>query len=123
MVAVVKRHGYSKEPVGAHYGVGGWLVQRVTALVMAVYTVIAVPYVALHAPARYAEWKALFAGGFFRIATMFFLAALLYHAWIGMRDILIDYVHPYGWRLASSAAVAIVLALYLVWSVSILWGR
>ncbi len=123
MVALVKGHRYTKEPVGAHFGVGGFLLQRVTALVMAVYTVVAIACVVLTAPQGYPGWKALFAGGFFRIATMLFLVALLYHAWIGMRDILIDYVHAYAWRLATQAAVAVVLVAYLIWSVSILWGR
>ena len=114
---------YTKEPVGAHYGVGNWLVQRFTALVMAVYTVLAGVYVCWSAPASYAEWKALFASGFFRLATMLFLASLVWHAWIGMRDILVDYLHPYGLRLFAQAAVAVVLAFYLIWSISILWGR
>jgi succinate dehydrogenase / fumarate reductase membrane anchor subunit len=117
------RHGYVKNPVGAHYGTGNWLVQRISALVMAVYIVIAVPYVVLHAPGSYADWKALFSGGFFRLATMLFLVALIWHAWIGMRDILIDYVHHYALRLATQAAVAIVLVFYVIWSASILWGR
>ncbi len=116
------KHGYEKEPVGAHYGVGNWLVQRFTAVVMAVYTVLALAYVLWRAPASYPQWKALFAGGFFRLATLLFVAALIWHAWIGMRDILIDYVHPYGLRLATQAAAAIVLAFYLIWSFSILWG-
>ncbi|HSN21417.1 MAG TPA: succinate dehydrogenase, hydrophobic membrane anchor protein [Usitatibacter sp.] len=116
-------HGYAKDPVGAHYGTGNWLVQRITALVMAAYIAIAVPYALWRAPASHAQWKALFAGGFFRLATMLFLASLIWHAWIGMRDILIDYVHHYAMRLATQAAVAIVLAFYVAWSFSILWGR
>ena len=98
------RHGYAKEPVGAHYGTGNWLVQRFTAVVMAAYTVLALPYVLWRSPASYIEWKALFAGGFFRLATMLFLVALIWHAWIGMRDILIDYVHHYALRVATQAA-------------------
>lgn len=117
------KHGFTKNPVGAHYGTGNWLVQRFSALVMAVYIVIAVPYVCVRAPGSYAGWKALFAGGFFRLATMLFLVALIWHAWIGMRDILIDYVHGYALRLATQAGVAIVLVFYVIWSASILWGR
>ena len=119
---MVKRH-YTKEPVGAHYGVGNWLVQRFTAVVMAAYSVLALFYVCWSAPASYADWRALFAAGFFRLATMLFLASLVWHAWIGMRDILIDYLHAYGLRLIAQAAVAIVLVFYLIWSASILWGR
>ena len=51
-----------------------------------------------------------------------FLIALLYHAWVGVRDILMDYVHATGMRLALEAAVALSLLFYLVWSAAILWG-
>jgi succinate dehydrogenase / fumarate reductase membrane anchor subunit len=73
-------------------------------------------------PDSYAAWKALFAGGFARIATLIFFAALAWHAWIGMRDILIDYVHAYGLRLVLQAAITLVLAGYLVWAAALLWG-
>jgi succinate dehydrogenase / fumarate reductase membrane anchor subunit len=116
------RQAYTKEPVGAHYGIGNWLVQRFTAVVMAVYTVLAISYLCWKTPASYADWHALLTGGFFRLATMLFLAALIWHAWIGMRDILIDYVHPFGLRILTQGAVAIVLVFYVIWSVSILWG-
>ena len=114
---------YTKSPVGAHYGVGGWLLQRLTAVVMAIYTAGLAVCLLWHAPGSHAEWQAIFAGTFARLATMLFLAALLYHAWIGMRDILMDYVKPMGLRLALQVAVAVALAFYLVWSASILWGR
>ena len=113
---------YTKMPVGAHYGMRGWLLQRLTALFMALYTVGLAACVLWHAPAGYGEWKALFAGGFARIATMFFFVALLYHAWIGMRDILMDYVKPAGLRLTLQVAVGATLVMYLLWSASILWG-
>jgi succinate dehydrogenase / fumarate reductase membrane anchor subunit len=115
--------GYSKSPVGAHYGLGGWLLQRLTAVVMAVYTAGFVACLAWHAPASYAEWKALFAGPVVRLATMLFFGALLYHAWVGMRDIVMDYVKPAGIRLLLEAAVGLALLSYLIWSASILWGR
>lgn len=114
---------YTKNPVGAHYGTSGFLLQRFTAVVMALYTLGVLACVLVDAPHSYAEWKALFGGTFMRLATMLFFAALLYHAWIGMRDIFMDYVKPMGLRLALEFAVAVVLVLYLIWAASILWGR
>ena len=61
-------------------------------------------------------------GTFVRLGTMFFVAALLYHAWVGMRDIVMDYVKPAGLRLALEALVAGALAFELIWAASILWG-
>ena len=118
---MVKR--YAKVPVGAHYGLGDWLLQRLTAVVMAVYSVGFVVCIAYHAPGSHAEWKAIFTGPFTRLATMLFLAALLYHAWVGMRDIVMDYVKSTGLRLALQSAIGLTLLSYLIWSASILWGR
>ena len=114
---------YTKNPVGAHYGLQPWLLQRITAIVMALYTIGIIVCVLWHAPASYADWKAIFSGTFVRLATMVFFGALLYHAWVGMRDILMDYVKPTGIRLALQTGVALVLFTYLVWSASILWSR
>ena len=114
---------YRKNPVGAHYGLGDWLLQRLTAVVMAAYTVVFVACLLIHPPAAYAEWKAMFSGTLFRLATMLFIAALLYHAWVGMRDILMDYLHATSVRLTMQAAVGLALLFYLLWAASILWGR
>ena len=114
---------YAKTPVGAHYGLGDWLLQRLTAVVMAVYTLGLLICLVMHAPASYAEWKSIFSGTFVRLATMLFFVALLYHAWVGMRDILMDYIHATGMRLALQTAVGIALLFYLIWTATILWSR
>ena len=113
---------YTKTPVGAHYGLGDWLLQRLTAVVMAIYTVVMVACLLWHAPATYADWKTMFSGGVVRLSTLLFAAALLYHAWVGMRDIVMDYVKPAGLRLVIEAGIALVLLFYLAWAASILWG-
>jgi succinate dehydrogenase / fumarate reductase membrane anchor subunit len=114
---------YTKTPVGAHYGTGDWLLQRLTAVVMAGYTIFLVLAMVAHRPLNYAAWKATFSETWFQVGTMLFVASLLYHAWVGMRDILMDYIKPTGLRLTLQFAVAFVLLFYLVWAGAILWGR
>ena len=114
---------YRKTPVGAHYGLGDWLLQRFTALVMAIYTVVLVACLLVNAPQGRAEWKALFSGDFVRVATMVFFVALIYHAWVGVRDILMDYLRATSLRLTAEVVVGIVLVAYAVWAAAILWGR
>lgn len=114
---------YAKSPVGAHYGLGDWLLQRLTAVVMAAYTIVFVGCMLIRPPTGYADWKAMFSGTFFRLTTMLFFAALLYHAWVGMRDILMDYLQATGLRLTMQFAVGLALLFYLVWAASILWGH
>ena len=118
---MVKR--YTKNPVGAHYGVRDWLLQRLTAIVMAGYTIFVILAMLLHRPLNYPAWKSVFSEMWFQVGTMLFVASLLYHAWIGMRDILMDYIKPTGIRLTLQFAVAFVLLFYLVWTAGILWGR
>lgn len=113
---------YRKNPVGAHYGLRDWLLQRLTALAMAFYSVVVLAVVLWHPPSTYADWKALFGGGFFRLATMLFFAALLFHAWVGLRDVFMDYVKTTFLRLGLETIVGVVLLGYLVWSAAILWG-
>ena len=98
-------------------------IQRLTAVVMAAYTVFLAALLLWCPPAGWADWKGLFSGSFVRLATMLFILALLYHAWVGVRDIIMDYVKPTGLRLALQAVAGTALVFYVVWSVSILWGR
>ena len=114
---------YRKNPVGAHYGLGDWLLQRLTAVVMALYTLAFFACFVMETPHSYADWKAMFSTVFARLATMLVLASLLSHAWVGMRDILMDYLHATSLRLFAQAVVGILLAFYLIWAASILWGR
>jgi len=116
-------NGYRKNPVGAHYGLLDWLLQRLTAVVMAVYTVVVAASLLVHAPAGHEELRALFAGGVLRVATMLFLLALFYHAWVGVRDIVMDYVNSAALRLGLQTLVGVVLLAYAIWSVAILWGN
>jgi succinate dehydrogenase / fumarate reductase membrane anchor subunit len=106
---------------GAHYGLRDWLAQRITAAIMAVYTVILLVVLIGGVPLNYAVWKDLFAQGWMRVATLLFAASLAWHAWVGMRDILMDYVKPAGARLTLEVGVLLVIAGYLAWTVQILW--
>ena len=107
---------------GAHYGLKDWLAQRITALFMAVYAIAFTGILLACTPRHYADWRALFGNQWMRIATMVFFISLFWHAWIGMRNILMDYVKPTGVRLGLEATVVLVLVGYAVWAVQILWS-
>ena len=107
--------------VGAHYGLRDWLAQRITAVVMAAYTVVLAAVFLKHSPLAYHAWKDLFAQGWMRVATLLFAVSLVWHAWVGVRDILMDYVKPDGLRLALQVATLLLLAACLGWTVQILW--
>ena len=103
--------------VGAHYGWRDWLAQRVTAVVMAVYTVLLLGLLLWFGGLDYAAWKFVCGNDAFRIATFVFMVALLWHAWVGVRNILMDYVKPAYVRLALQVLVIGALVGYAGWTI------
>lgn len=108
--------------VGLHNGLRDWLVQRVSAVVMVMYTLLVIAILFFQSPLQYAEWKTLFSQQWMRLASLLFLLSLFTHAWIGVHDILMDYVHATGIRLGLQVAVILALVVYTAWSIQILWG-
>jgi succinate dehydrogenase / fumarate reductase membrane anchor subunit len=113
----------NKQPVGAHYGWKDWLIQRVTAVIMALFSLVILGFFMVHGSVGYGEWNQLFSSQIVRILALLFLLSVFYHAWIGIRDVLMDYIKPVGLRLTLQVAVFLFLAVCAIWSVSILWGK
>ena len=111
----------SRVVTGAHYGLRDWLAQRITAVIMAVYSTIAVIVLISNKPVTYVVWRDLFAQGWMRVATLLFAVSLAWHVWVGVRDILMDYIKPDGLRLSLQVGSLLVIASYLGWSIQILW--
>jgi succinate dehydrogenase / fumarate reductase membrane anchor subunit len=107
--------------VGAHYGLKDWLAQRVTAIVMAIYTVILLVAFLTANDFSYAGWAGLFAQHWFKIATFVTFVALFYHVWVGMRDIWMDYVKSVPVRLGLQIATILWLIGCAGWAAQILW--
>ncbi len=108
--------------VGANYGLRDWLLQRITAIVMAVYTVAFVAVVLPSLPMGYEDWRAGFAHPVVKISTLLFLLSAMLHAWVGVRDIFMDYVKPFGLRLFLQVVVILTLFVYALWAIQLLWS-
>ncbi len=107
--------------VGAHYGLKDWLLQRVTAVIMAVYTVVLLVAFLLSPDTSYESWAGLFANQWMKILTLLSILSLLYHAWIGVRDIWMDYVKPVAVRLTLQVLTALWLIGCAGYAAQILW--
>ncbi|MEI8304648.1 MAG: succinate dehydrogenase, hydrophobic membrane anchor protein [Burkholderiales bacterium] len=107
--------------VGAHYGMRDWLGQRVTAVLLAVYTLVLLVSLLMLPELNYGTWAGLFASGWMKVLTLLALLSLVYHAWIGVRDIYMDYIKPTGVRLVLQVGTIVLLAAYACWAVLILW--
>ncbi len=107
--------------VGAHYGLKDWIAQRATAVIMAIYTVVITAVLLVSQPATFEAWQAVFANGVIKFLTFLFFVSLFYHAWIGIRDIWMDYIQPVGLRLTLHVLTIAALVGYTAWAAAILW--
>ena len=115
-------YGSKRIVVGAHYGLRDWLAQRVTAVLMALFTLIVLAQLLLSkGPIGYDKWAGLFAAQWMKVITFTVILALIYHVWIGMRDIWMDYIKPVGLRLSLQVFSIVWLVGCAGWAIQILW--
>lgn len=119
--------GSKRLVVGARYGLKDWVAQRITAIILAAYTLILVAGLLIApSPMQYTDWARLFTFTVWEFPLGKLLAALAmlslcYHAWIGVRDIWMDYIKPTGVRLTLQVLTILWLLASAVYGLHILW--
>lgn len=104
------------------HGLRTWILQRLTALYVVLYLLIfaiTVFRLPLH---DFAHWHALFVSPFANIATLLFFYSLLFHAWVGIRDILIDYVQVASIRYVIWLLITLGVVVMAIWISMILFS-
>ena len=108
--------------VGAHYGLRDWLGQRVTAALMAIFTaIVLVQVLTTQGELGYVQWAGIFAAQWMKVLTFIVIVALLYHVWVGMRDIWMDYVKTVSVRLLLQVFSIAWLVGCAGWAIQVLW--
>ena len=114
--------GSKRLVVGAHYGLRDWLVQRVSGVLMALFTLALLVQVLAPGELGYERWAGIFASQWMKVLTFVTIVSLAWHAWVGMRDVWMDY-------LTRSVAVRLVLQVFTLvwlvgcagWAIQVLW--
>ena len=114
-------YGSRRVVVGAHYGMRDWLSQRVTATLMALFTILLLAQVLFGGPLGYDRWAAIFSAQWMKVLTFVVFVCLGWHAWVGMRDIWMDYVKPVGMRLVMQSFTIVWLVGCMGWAIQVLW--
>ncbi|MGB3068670.1 MAG: succinate dehydrogenase, hydrophobic membrane anchor protein [Ottowia sp.] len=115
-------YGSKRLVVGAHYGLRDWLSQRFTGALMAVFTLIVLIQVLVNkGPMGYEKWAGIFASQWMKVLTFSVIVALAWHAWVGIRNIWMDYVKPVGVKLVLDTLSLIWLVGCAGWAVQVLW--
>ena len=107
--------------VGAHYGLRDWMAQRVTSLLMAIFTIVVVAQVLFGGPLDYYRWASIFSSQWMKVLTFVVIVSMLYHVWVGMRDVWMDYVKPVGVKLALQVFTIAWLLGCAGWALQVLW--
>ncbi|MEY4738341.1 MAG: hypothetical protein RL302_2660 [Pseudomonadota bacterium] len=114
--------GSKRIVVGAHYGLRDWLAQRVTAALMALFTLVVLAQVIFSkGPIGYDKWAGIFSAQWMKALTFTIIIAMLYHVWVGLRDIWMDYIKPVGLRLSLQVFSIVWLVSCAGWAIQVLW--
>ena len=113
--------GSKRLVVGAHYGLRDWLSQRITAALMVLFTVALILQLLFGGQLGYDRWAGIFSQQWMKLLTFVTIVSLAVHAWVGMRDIWMDYVKPVGIRLLLQVATIVWLVGCAGWAVQVLW--
>ncbi len=103
-------------------GLHDWIIQRITAIVLTAYVLYLTGFVTSAEFLTYEVWKGLFETTWFKIFSLFAVASICFHAWVGMWVISTDYIKPMGVRLVFQSSIVIFCLACLVWGAQILWG-
>lgn len=104
----------------AHRGLGEWLLQRLSALYLAGFLFWLIVRLSVSPVSGYVAWKTWLAGGAVRLAFALFFLSLLVHAWVGLRSVFLDYLHPLWLRFAVQLVTALSLLALAFWAAQIL---
>ncbi len=116
-------YGSKRIVVGAHYGFRDWLSQRVTAGLMALFTLVVLAQVIFSkGPIGYDKWAGIFSAQWMKVLTFSVIVSLLWHVWVGMRDVWMDYVTSLVWlRLLLQIFTIVWLTGCAGWAIQVLW--
>jgi succinate dehydrogenase / fumarate reductase membrane anchor subunit len=114
--------GTKRIVVGAHYGLRDWMSQRISAVLMALFTVVLlIQVLCTKGDIGYDQWAGIFSAQWMKILTFTVIIALAWHVWVGVRDILMDYIKPRMIRLSLQVFTIVWLIGCAGWAIQILW--
>lgn len=103
-------------------GVSDWLLQRVTAVVLALYCIVLLVYFLGGSHTGFQSWQSFILSGWMRVFTVIAVAGFIAHAWIGLWTVVTDYIHNRSLRFTLHAFYGIALFTMFVWGIDIFWG-
>jgi succinate dehydrogenase / fumarate reductase, membrane anchor subunit len=106
----------------SHQGLRDWVIQRITAVILALATIGFISYFMLHPGLSFVEWRMLFTPLSMKVLTLIIVLSLVYHAWVGIWTVVTDYVKPALLRFVVHVLVFLTLLACFLWALLMMWG-
>ena len=110
-------------------GMSDWLIQRVSAVILAVYTIVVLGWLLTQGEVSYEAWSGFMGCLVMQIANTFMIIAVGAHAWVGLWTVTTDYLTTRQLgaagtvaRLFAQLVIALLTLVYLLWGLVIIWG-
>lgn len=103
-------------------GVHDYILVRASAIVLTLYIIYMVGFFAISGDITWQVWSGFFSSAFTKVFTLLALFSILIHAWIGMWQVLTDYVKPVALRLSLQLFIVVALAVYVIYGFVVVWG-
>lgn len=103
-------------------GFQDWIIQRISALILAAYTIFLVSYLVINSNLSYGEWRSVFSSIWMRYASAITLISLIAHAWIGIWTVSTDYIKPVSIRFPVQVIIILALLGFFLFGIDTLWS-
>lgn len=101
-------------------GLRAWVLQRLSAVYLAVFFFFTLAYVLLNPGMGFEQWRAWVSHPVMLLGLGVFYLMLLVHAWVGLRDVVLDYLHPLWLRLTVLFLIGLFLSACALWAGKVL---
>lgn len=102
------------------HGLRDWLLQRLTAIYLGGFLVYLLVHFLLQPQHSFQQWHDWVTHPVMVIAIALFILAVLIHGWVGMRDVVLDYVHAISLRLTILSLIGLTLISCGLWALRVL---
>ncbi|WP_336803425.1 succinate dehydrogenase membrane anchor subunit [Erwinia aphidicola] len=103
-------------------GIHDWLLLRAAAMVMTLYVLYILGFIVMSGTLTYDIWRGFFASSFTKVFTLLTLFSILVHGWIGMWQVLTDYIKPLAMRMILQLVIVVALLVYAIYGTVVVWG-
>ena len=101
-------------------GLGEWIVQRLTAVYILLFLLLALLQMMAEPVRNYDDWQLLSGSLLFQVTLLLFIVSLLAHSWVGLKSVFLDYVNPSGLRFVLLMLLAVVFSGIGIWALLVI---